>query len=518
MLGHRELSTEDYVAILKRRFRLILVSALVFLGIGVGLTYVLPPEFVSQTLILIEEQKVPENYVKPVVTEDLGARLASMKEQILSRSRVQPIIERFNLFAGGNRTLDDRIAMTQKAIGIKPIASTRGMPGFFISFKAQDARTAQQVCGEITSLFVSENLSAREQSAEGTTDFLKQQLEDAKRSLDDQDAKLAAFERKNMGKLPGNTLTIGDSSVALGSANQGMLQSLTTRLEASNQTVGRLEQSVTMLQALVSQQQQADAARVDPTTGGVTVDERKNQLKALQAQKAELLNQYKADYPDVVAINRKISELQSEIARPQAAEHAPSTASSGSPSRTTDSPQLFQLKTQLRGEQQNLTSAKQEQINIQEQIKTVEGRIEASPAIEEEYKQVTRDHATALGFYNSLLAKMNESSMATALEHRQQGEQFHVMDAPNLPDSPTFPNLYIFAGGGLVLGMIMGIFIAAWIEYRDTSLRNEKDIWAFTKLPTLATIAFIDGLPQPAKASKGWWPFSRTHKPAESAG
>ena len=67
--------------------------------------------------------------------------------------------------------------------------------------------------------------------------------------------------------------------------------------------------------------------------------------------------------------------------------------------------------------------------------------------VEEEYKEVTRDHESALQFYNTLLAKMNESTMATALEHRQEGEQFRVMDAPNLPDEPTFPNPRIFAGG-----------------------------------------------------------------------
>ena len=106
-----------------------------------------------------------------------------MREQILSRSRIEPIIEQYNLYAGHGATMDDRVELTQKAIGVKPIPSSQsshGMPGFFITFKAQDPRTAQQVCGEITSLFVSENLSAREQSAEGTTDFLKQQLADAK--------------------------------------------------------------------------------------------------------------------------------------------------------------------------------------------------------------------------------------------------------------------------------------------------------------------------------------------------
>jgi polysaccharide chain length determinant protein (PEP-CTERM system associated) len=512
MLGHRELTADDYFAILKRRVRLIGVCAVVFLGVGIGLTYVLPPQYLSQTLILIEEQKVPEKYVVPVVTEDLSARLASMKEQILSRSRVQPIIERFNLFAGAGRTLDDRIEMTQKAIGIKAIQSAHGMPGFFISFKAQDARTAQQVCGEITSLFVSENLSAREQSAEGTTDFLKQQLEDAKRALDDQDAKLAEFERKNIGKLPGASLSVGGSNINMGSASQSMLESLTSQLEASNQNVGRLEQSVTLLQAMVSQETQ-NQKNAEPAVGGVTVDERRAQLKVLINQRNELLNQYSAQYPDVVTINRKISDLQAAIAHPSV---DPATVAT-QPKNQKDSPELFQLKTQLRGEQQNLASAKQEQSRIQEQIKLVQGKLEASPAIEEEYKQVTRDHEIALQFYNSLLGKMNESSMATALEHRQQGEHFQVMDAPNLPDSPTFPNPYIFAGCGLFAGIMVGVFISAWLEYRDTTLRNEKDVWAFTKLPTLATISFINGLPQPTKDKKSAWPFSRPPKPAETA-
>jgi polysaccharide chain length determinant protein (PEP-CTERM system associated) len=511
MLGHRELTAEDYFAIIRRRARLIIVCSIVFLGVGIGLTFVLPPQYMSQTLILIEEQKVPEKYVVPVITEDLSSRLASMKEQILSRSRIQPIIERFNLFAGAGRTLDDRIEMTQKAIGIKAIQSAHGMPGFFISFKAQDARTAQQVCGEITSLFVSENLSAREQSAEGTTDFLKQQLEDAKRALDDQDAKMAEFERKNNGKLPGASLSVGGSSINMGSASQSMLESLTSQLEATNQNVSRLEQSVTLLQAMVSEQTQ-NQKNAEPLSGGVTVDERRAQLKTLINQRNELLNQYRSDYPDVVSINRKIADLQAAIAHPSADPAAAATQ----PKNPKDSPELFQLKNQLRSEQQNLTTAKQEQVRIQEQIKVVQGRVEASPAIEEEYKQVTRDHEIALQFYNSLLAKMNESSMATALEHRQQGEQFHVMDAPNLPDSPSFPNPYLFAGVGLFGGVMIGTFIAAWLEYRDTTLRNEKDIWAFTKLPTLATISFINGLPQPTSNKKSIWPFSRPPKPAES--
>ena len=163
-----------------------------------------------------------------------------------------------------------------------------------------------------------------------------------------------------------------------------------------------------------------------------------------------------------------------------------------------------------------MVDLKQEQARIVEQVRTYEARIEASPPIEEEYKQITRDHETALEFYNTLLKKMNESSMATALEHRQQGEQFMVMDAPNLPDAPIFPNRRVFAAGGLAAGLFAGLLLAGLLEYRDTSLRNESDVWAFTKLSTLAVISYIDSLPQAEKPHVHRKFFSRTNKPIES--
>src|ERR1039457_5659733 len=105
MLGHRELTMADYADILRRRLSLILTSAFLLLGIGIGIAYILHPRYQSQTLILVEQQKVPADYVQPVFAEDLGARLGSMKEQILSRSRLEPIIKRFNLFANGTASM-----------------------------------------------------------------------------------------------------------------------------------------------------------------------------------------------------------------------------------------------------------------------------------------------------------------------------------------------------------------------------------------------------------------------------
>jgi polysaccharide chain length determinant protein (PEP-CTERM system associated) len=502
MLGHRELTMQDYEEILKRRFWLISISAILLLAIGLGISYILPPQYVSKTLVLIEQQKVPEDYVKPVVDEDLGARLASMQEQILSRSRIEPIIERFGLYASSKYTMDDRVDLTRKAIKIDPIPagpSSHGMPGFYITFKAQDARTAQQVCGEITSLFISANLSAREESAEGTTDFLRQQLADSKRNLDEQDAKLAAFERQYVGKLPQQE-----------SANTNTLQALTTQLDASTQSVNRLQQNITFMETMSAQQPQ-DTSSFDPVTG-TSPDSLSVQLKEALTQEKELEALYTPDYPDVVAMKRKIDNLRAEIAQDTA------KPVKGKPATVRpDSPQLQQLKAQLRAEKQSLAAAKLEQNRIGQQVRNYESRIESSPMVEEQYKQITRDHETALQFYNTLLTKMNESSMATALEHRQQGEQFRVMDAPNLPDEPTFPNHLIFAGGGLAAGLFLGLVFAAWFEYRDTSLRNEGDIWAFTKLPTLAVVSYVSELDHPHARRKRGKLFSRTTEPIESA-
>ena len=388
MLGHRELTTEDYTDILKRRFWLILISGILCLAAGVGATFIVPKKFQSQTLILVQQQKVPEDYVKPVVDEDLGVRLASMKEQILSRSRIEPIIRQFNLFATRGASMDDRLAETQKAIGINLIPSrgSNGMPGFYITFTANDAHIAQQVCAEITSLFVNENLSAREQSALGTTEFLKQQLEDSKKNLDQQDAKLAAFQRKYFGRLPDQE-----------QSNTQTLQTLTTQLDAATQAMNRQQQEVTFLQAMVSQQARETQTTETTAPGVPTVDERKTQLNALIQQRQALEAHYTPDHPDVIEVSRKIADLQAGIARASA---EPASAPVAPTVNRPDSPQLVQLKAQLRAAQQAMADVKQQQGGIEQQIRNYESKIASSPQVEEEYKQVTRDHETALEFYN----------------------------------------------------------------------------------------------------------------------
>jgi polysaccharide chain length determinant protein (PEP-CTERM system associated) len=487
MLGHRPLVIEDYFAILKRRGWMIIIPALLLPIIAVAITYRITPIYMSQTLVLIEPQTVPDTYVKPIIAEDLDSRLASMKEQILSRSRLEPIIERFNLGTPG-MNMDDKIVQTRKNIGIVPIHSeiqgAGGLPGFFISFTAPDPHTAQLVCREITSLFVSENLQAREQSAEGTTAFLKGQLEQAKANLDQQDQKLAEFQKQYMGTLPEQQ-----------GPNMEMLNTLGTQLDATTQSLTRLENEETLVESMLAQE-----SRQTPAAPGMRSTPQADtlELQRLQDKEADLKTRYTPDYPDVVAVQRQIDDLKKQMAA------APAASSTATPAATRyDSPGTMQLRAQVAAMTQAIAQKKQQQGELQAQIRQYQGKIQSTPLVEAKMKDLTRDHDQAQEFYNSLLGKMNNSQMATDLERRQEGENFKIMDDANLPDAPTFPNRSMFAIGGLVLGLGFGVLLIAFLEYRDKSLRTERDVWAFTKLPTLATIALIHDAKGNAKGSIG---------------
>jgi polysaccharide chain length determinant protein (PEP-CTERM system associated) len=486
MLGHRPLVIEDYLAILKRKGWMVIIPALLMPIIAVAITYKLTPIYTSQTLVLIEPQTVPDTYVKPIIAQDLDSRLASMKEQILSRSRLEPIIERFNLGEPGT-DMDDKITATRKNIGIAPIhseiAGSGGLPGFSISFTASDPHTAQLVCREITSLFVSSNLQAREQSAEGTTQFLKGQLDQAKANLDQQDQKLAEFERQYMGELPEQQ----------GSSMQ-MLTSLNSQLDATTQALAQMENNKTVVESMLAQESRQSQAGPGQRVASPQADE--ILLQKLESQLADLKTRYTPDYPDVVAMQRQVNDLKREMA---AAPVAPPVAAPATPHY--DSPGTMQLKAQVQAANQAIAQKRQQQAELEAQIRTFQGKIESTPLVEAKMKDLTRGHQEAQDFYSSLLAKMNNSQMATDLERRQEGENFRIMDDANLPDAPTFPKRGMFAAGGFVLGLGLGALVIAFLEYRDKSLRTERDVWAFTKLPTLATIAKIEEVKGKAKSS-----------------
>jgi polysaccharide chain length determinant protein (PEP-CTERM system associated) len=484
MLGHRTLNVEDYLSILKRRWWIIAVPAVIFPIIAYGITFFIQPTYVSQTLVLIEQQRVPNDFVPSVVNENLDSRLASMKEQILSRSSIQPIIEKYNLYANQHLSMDGRIDLARNSIDIKPIHSdisrSDGLPGFFIYFTANDPHTAQLVCGEVQSLFVKQSLIARETTVNETTAFLRNQLEEAKHTLDDQDAKLAAFQEKNSGKLPSDE-----------SNNMNILSTLDTQLDAVTQSVQTMEQNRSVMQAMLAQQSQPTYVSAPAAQ---TPQAQQVELDRLQTEEADLATHYQPDYPDLKTVRRKIADLRKQMAQVTPTPE-PSTPTTPAPNRP-DSASVQQLRASLRGLDLAIESKHKQQDQLTQQIHSYQSRVQSTPEVEAQYKELTRGSQTAQSFFDSLQVKLNQSNMGADLEHRQQGETFRVMDEPNLPDGPTHPKKSVFVGAGLAGGIGLGLLVIAFIEYKDTALRSERDVWAFTQLPTLAVIAWSGDIAQ----------------------
>jgi polysaccharide chain length determinant protein (PEP-CTERM system associated) len=476
MAANRELTPKDAKRVLRRYWWILPITTVLLTAVGWVATKVLPKRYTSQTMVLVEQPSVPEKYVEPVVTADLNHRLVTMQEQILSRTRLEPIIEKFNLYSAdkGRVHIDDLVERLREAITIKPVEAMQGtgphqLPGFYIAATFDNPQLAQQVCTEVTSMFLEQNARQTEQQATRTNNFLGEQLSDAKKKLDEQDAKLAQFKAKYLGSLPDEV-----------QANLSLLMGMNTQLEANTQALSRAQQDKAFNESLLGQEEGNWKLR---QTNGQNPDSADAQLTALQDQLSNLLSRYTPDHPDVIKTENQIAELKKRMAEPT------KTPSSNSAAQAAhEPPQIQQLRAKLRQDDLNIADLQRQQVQIQTQTRQLQGRVQSSPMVEQQYKEITRNYQTALEFYNDLLKKSQNSAMASNLVHEQDSEQFRVYDPPSLPEKPSFPKLAYFAGGGFGGGLALGIGILFLLATLDKTIHTERDAELFLKLPVLTVV------------------------------
>ena len=485
MMLQREFTVEDYISILRRRWWIVAVPAIVFAIGAYTISLFLASRYTSETVVLVEEPAVPENLVKPVIGGDTNQRLATMQEQILSRTRLQQIIEKFGLYKeeNGRVPMEEVVARLRRSITVSPVramAETRanGLPGFTVSVVASNAYTAQQICTEITSFFMQQNVLIREHRTEDITQFLGKQLSEAKNKLDDQDAKVAEFQRRYMGELPDEL-----------PQNLSFLTGLTSQLDATSQALNRAQQDKVFVQSLLEQEKPVQKMAAQ---GVSDPDALHKQLAQLQEQLAVLRAQYTENHPDVRRVKKDIAQLEKRIHDNAEAQGAQVVANVPE-EPPVETAQSKQLKAQLYQINRTIQEKTAQQAQIQQEISNVQAKLKLTPAIAQEYKALTRDYQTALNAYNDLLKKKGDSEMASDLERRQQGEQFRVLDPPSLPQKPTYPNRPVFAFGGCFAGLAFGAGIVFLLEIKDTTFRSERDIERVLKLPTLAMIPLFEG-------------------------
>ena len=324
-------------------------------------------------------------------------------------------------------------------------------------------------------MFIQENDRVQQQHAEQTTQFLSAQLVQAKADLDAQDAKLAAFKGRYIGSLPDDEQT-----------NLNLLTGLTSQLDATNQALARAQQDKSFAQSMLTQQ----IAAWQATQSGRDPDTLEQQLASMRTQLASLEARYTDDYPDVIKAKGDVAKLEKKIAETGDAKPVPDSPKS--PKSAVEPAQITQWRAQVHTADQMIAEKTREQEQIKSQIGLYQSRVQGSPVVEEQYKELTRGYQTALDSYNDLLKKRSESAMSGELSKEQQGEQFMVLDPANLPDAPSFPNRPLFALGGLIGGLAVGLGLTFLREMQDTSLRTEREVEIGLRLPVLAMVPAIE--------------------------
>ena len=511
MIENRELTMDDYVSMLRRRAKVILIPTLLATLLGYAAYLVAAryyAKYTSISTILVQGQKVPENMVQPVVSEDLGARMATLQQQVLSQTNLQPLVGR--VYPGKNNqetaemidTIRANVKIEQVFTDLLQLGAKRrpgsgaNSGGYNISYTAPNPVDAQRICSELTSLLMQENAKSVQAAANGTSVVLSKGIEDAKHDLDTLDSKLAAFKKQYVGQLPGDEEN-----------NLKILMGLNSQLEANTQTLNRAQQDKTYTESMLAQQL-ATWKSAQSSTNPQTLEK---QLSELQSQLLSLEARYTADHPDVIKTKSDISEVKKKLAE---INQASSTAGDTATDKASglEPPEIRQLRTQVHQYSDLITAATRDQKRFQQEIAVYQGRVSLSPAVEEEYKGLTRDYENATKSYQELLSKKSAADLTVNMTNQAQGEQMALVSAANLPDSPSFPNWMMFTGGGLAFGMIIGVILTGWLELRDTSIRTEADAQAVLALPMLVSVPWVGSAAAARENGNGKYKFWKRNK------
>jgi succinoglycan biosynthesis transport protein ExoP len=477
-----------YLGIIRRRHLQFLIPLFLAWAVVWGASWVLPPRYLSSTLILVEQPTMPKDYVTPNVNDDLQERMQSITQQILSRTRLLHIIDKFDLYSSPHArpSPDQQVDAMRKDIDIELVRDARNqITAFNVSYTSRDPKVAQRVTSELTNLFINENLEVRQQQSEDTTKFLESQLEAARQTLSDQEEKIREFKGQHVGEMPGQL-----------ASNLQILSGLQSQLQSEQDALNTAKQQHVYLQSLADQYRalQGPAKTADGTTVGLpAIDE---ELDKLRAQLADLSSRYTDRHPDVRKLKEQIAKTERMRTQLLASlkDKSPSTNDSADPATSADptrASMLAQVQSQLRSNQVEITNREHSMATLTAKVDDYQGRLNQEPIREQQLSDLTRGYEQSKANYDDLLKKKNESSMATSMELLQQGERFHVVDAPSLPTKPDFPNRLKFCGIGLGIGLALGAAVAGAFEMVDDRIYDEK---ALQKLLPVAVMSEIPAI------------------------
>jgi polysaccharide biosynthesis transport protein len=506
-VSRRPLDIEDYIDILRRHKAWIFGPMFAALVASVVGAYLWPDTYLSYAIIRVVPPQVPEAYVPANVTVDMQGRVNSMTQVVESRAVLTNIINAKGLYKKelGSQPLDDVIEnMKKNDIKIGPVRQLFDLntarsqyPAFSIGFQYSNRFIAQQVCTELVSRFLIENQREISQQTVSTTGFLKDEWDTAKQKLDDIEQKLSLFRAKNMGRLPEEQ-----------QANYNQLNALQVQMVNIGGAMSRVTQEKLLLEnQLRDLKDQRDKLR-DPNQQDQVAAQKKNEKLAEKEKEITQLEEaltrarerYKDAMPEVQSLIARVetAKKEREALEKEELDKKPEAAPKYTPSplflkqQTDLESTIRSVQARIEAEGIEMADLEKQAAQLNASMKNFESRLEGVPVGIKEYDELTRDKELAKREFEDLDKRLNSSEQSTMLQNRQQGERLEQLDEPNLPRNPIEPKRYLIIPIGTGIGLILGIFLAGAREVKDSSLKNLKDVRAYTQLPVLGSIPLLE--------------------------
>lgn len=507
-IQHRALDVEDYIDIVRRHKSSILGPSLAGLVIGVVIAFLWPDTFVSSATIRVLPPQVPEGLLSMPLSVDMSQRVNQMTQSILSRATLTNIINTHALYPKERKRLplEDIIeSMRNKAIEVRMIGGSPGSQSktvaFTVTFKYESRVIAQKVCQDLVTKFIDENVRERASSSSQVKDFVEDQWSSRKRELDGIEEQLSRFKSANIGRTP-------EQQGAMMSAINGV----ETRMTNINASLGRLNQDRLIIENQISILKDQLRQIIVPTVENVrTVVPRDERLTALEREIANsetklqsLRESYQDTHPDIKAASSNIQILKKERDRLQKIQDdLEQQAKKGAGSVSTLRPeaqrearaleaQIQQLQSRIEASRLEEDSYKKALIEAERSAKTLQGSLASMPSSEKEYEQLRLQAMFARRDFEEIDRVRQRANAAVELENRKQTEKLEVLDQASLPVTPTEPKRWIIILGGAIGGLLLGICFAAAQEMKDSTLKNLKDVRAYTQLTILGCIPLLE--------------------------
>jgi polysaccharide chain length determinant protein (PEP-CTERM system associated) len=489
MVPGRRYNVRYALRTLRQSWWMVLVPLLGATALAAVIARALPNVYYAQTTIVIVPQRIPESYVRSTVTVSLAERLQSTREHVLSRTRLEQLINQFDVFPTLRGTVPMEVLVVWFRRGIR-VQLVRG-DAFIVGYGGYDAEQVQKIADHLATLFIRESLREREMLADSTSQFLEAELTAARERLRAQEHQVEEFRRRYSGELP-NQL---DANLRIIQSTSVQLQSISEALQRDRDRREELARELSMVLSRPSDEPAGsspppaapgDAADDPGSPTALPAGPASVQLRAARATRQRLLQRLTPEHPDVKAIERVIANLERAAAGQSVPDSNPKR-----PEEPATSPRVAQLREMLRVLDDQIASREAAERRLRDSVTSYQARVEAVPEREAEWVQLTRDYNTLQAVYADLLAKREQSRIAANLERQQVGEQFRIVERPIVPTRPISPKRPAIMLGGLAIGLAIGLGLLILRELRDHSFRAEEEIAEALKLPVVGLVPVI---------------------------